>query len=116
MRLANHMTKIVATIGPASESPEVLRQMLEAGMAVARLNFSHGDFDSHQRVIDHLRQAASAAGRRLAILADLPGPKMRRPSNVWPLEQAFLHPMKFESSTRCWRSSSIPSRVTTTPF
>lgn len=77
MRLASHKTKIVATIGPASDSPEVMRQMLEAGMAVARLNFSHGDFSSHQRVISNLRQTAQAAGRRLAILADLPGPKMR---------------------------------------
>ena len=77
MQLANHKTKIVATIGPASESPEVMRQMLEAGMDVARINFSHGDFGSHQRVMDNLRQAARAVGRRLAILADLPGPKMR---------------------------------------
>jgi pyruvate kinase len=77
MRLANHKTKIVATIGPASQSPEVMRQMLEAGMDVARINFSHGDFDSHQWVMHNLRQAASAVGRRLAILADLPGPKMR---------------------------------------
>jgi pyruvate kinase len=77
MQLASHKTKIVATIGPASESPEVMRQMLEAGMDVARINFSHGDFDSHQRVMHDLRQAASALGRRLAILADLPGPKMR---------------------------------------
>ena len=77
MQLANHKTKIVATIGPASQSPEVMRQMLEAGMDVARINFSHGDFDSHQRVMHNLRQAASAVGRRLAILADLPGPKMR---------------------------------------
>jgi pyruvate kinase len=77
MQLANHKTKIVATIGPASQSPEVMRQMLEAGMDVARINFSHGDFDSHQRVMHNLRQSASAVGRRLAILADLPGPKMR---------------------------------------
>lgn len=77
MQLPGHKTKIVATIGPASQSPEVMGRMLEAGMNVARINFSHGDFSSHQRVINHLRQAASAAGRRLAILADLPGPKMR---------------------------------------
>src|SRR5512143_2468643 len=77
MRLASHKTKIVATIGPASQSPEVMRQMLEAGMDVARINFSHGDFGSHQRVMDNLRQAAQAVGRRLAIMADLPGPKMR---------------------------------------
>ena len=77
MQLSNHMTKIVATIGPASESPEVMRQMLEAGMNVARINFSHGDISSHQRVMDSLRQAAQAVGRRLTILADLPGPKIR---------------------------------------
>ena len=71
------MTKIVATIGPASESPEVMRQMIEAGMDVARINFSHGDIGSHQPVMDNLRQAAPAVGRRLTILADLPGPKMR---------------------------------------
>jgi pyruvate kinase len=77
MRLPSHKTKIVATIGPASESPEVMRQMLEAGMNVARINFSHGDFGSHRRVMNSLRQAAQAVGRRLTILADLPGPKIR---------------------------------------
>jgi pyruvate kinase len=77
MSLANHKTKIVATIGPASQSPEVMRQILEAGMDVARINFSHGDFGSHQGVMDNLRQTAQAVGRRLAIMADLPGPKMR---------------------------------------
>jgi pyruvate kinase len=51
--------------------------MLSAGMNVARLNFSHGDFDSHARVIERLRQAASRVGRRVAIMADLPGPKIR---------------------------------------
>jgi pyruvate kinase len=77
MQLANHKTKIVATIGPASESPEIMRQMIEAGMNVARINFSHGDISSHQPVMDRLRQAAQAVGRRLTILADLPGPKIR---------------------------------------
>jgi len=77
MTLANHKTKIVATIGPASESPEVMQRLIEAGMDVARLNFSHGDFTSHKQVIDNLRSAARTVGRRLAILADLPGPKMR---------------------------------------
>ena len=54
-----------------------MRRMIEAGMDVARLNFSHGDFAGHARTIRNLRAAASAAGRRLAIMADLPGPKMR---------------------------------------
>jgi pyruvate kinase len=77
MNLPAHKTKIVCTIGPASESSEILESMIRAGMDVARINFSHGDFAGHQAVIKSLRAAASAAGRPLAILADLPGPKIR---------------------------------------
>lgn len=77
MALPNHKTKIVCTIGPASESPAVLTQMIEAGMNIARLNFSHGDFTSHNKVIESLRAAANRAGSRVAIMADLPGPKIR---------------------------------------
>jgi len=76
-KLPLNKTKIVCTIGPASESQEVMEQMLLAGMNVARLNFSHGDFESHKRVIDTLRSASRATGRRVAIMADLSGPKMR---------------------------------------
>jgi pyruvate kinase len=54
-----------------------MEEMIRAGMTVARLNFSHGDFESHGMAIEKLRSAAQAAGRRLAIMADLPGPKMR---------------------------------------
>jgi pyruvate kinase len=75
--LAQNKTKIVCTIGPASESQQVMEQMLLAGMNVARLNFSHGDFESHKKVIDTLRSASRATGRRVAIMADLSGPKMR---------------------------------------
>jgi pyruvate kinase len=77
MKLPPHKTKIVCTIGPASESPEILKEMIRVGMNVARLNFSHGDFPGHKRVIENLRAAAREAGHRLAILADLPGPKIR---------------------------------------
>ncbi len=70
-------TKIVATIGPASREPEVLARMVEAGMDVARLNFSHGDPELHAESADRVRAAASAAGRQVAILQDLPGPKLR---------------------------------------
>lgn len=70
-------TKIVCTIGPASESPEVLEAMIRAGMNVARLNFSHGDVESHRGKVETIRRAARAVGRRVAIMADLPGPKMR---------------------------------------
>lgn len=77
MKLPPNKTRIVATIGPASSTPEVLEQMIRAGMNVARLNFSHGDFAEHQQIIRHIRSAAKAAGRRVAIMADLPGPKIR---------------------------------------
>jgi pyruvate kinase len=77
MTLPNHKTKIVATIGPASASPAVLQEMIRAGMDIARLNFSHGDFPDHQRMIKNIRAASSAVGRPVSILADLPGPKMR---------------------------------------
>ena len=70
-------TKIVCTIGPASNSPEVLEKMIRAGMNVVRLNFSHGDFASHGETIQKIRAASKATKRRVAIMADLPGPKMR---------------------------------------
>jgi pyruvate kinase len=75
--LPAHKTKILATIGPASESPEMLERLIRAGMNVARLNFSHGEFSKHAEVIRRIRDAALATGRRVAIMADLPGPKMR---------------------------------------
>jgi pyruvate kinase len=70
-------TKIVCTIGPASDSPEMLEQMLIAGMTIARLNFSHGDFQLHGDTIRRIRQAAERVNRPVAIMADLPGPKIR---------------------------------------
>jgi pyruvate kinase len=75
--LPSHKTKIVATIGPASESPEMLRRLIRAGLNVARLNFSHGEFSKHVEVVRRIRDAARELGRRVAIMADLPGPKMR---------------------------------------
>src|SRR5262249_9100016 len=77
MHLRAHKTKITATIGPASSSPSVIREVIQAGMDIARLNFSHGEFDDHRRNIESLRAAAQAAGRDVAMLADLPGPKIR---------------------------------------
>ncbi len=70
-------TKIVATIGPASRDPEVLVRMVEAGMDVARLNFSHGNAEEHAETASLVRQAAGRAGRQVAVLQDLPGPKLR---------------------------------------
>ena len=77
MTVQNHKTKIVATIGPASDSPEMLERLMRAGLNIARLNFSHGEFSKHAEVIARVRAAARATGRRVAIMADLPGPKMR---------------------------------------
>jgi pyruvate kinase len=77
MALPANKTKIVCTIGPASVAPPILEQMIEAGMNVARLNFSHGDFAGHRRVMENIRTAARTVGRRVAIMADLSGPKMR---------------------------------------
>ncbi|HJZ64740.1 MAG TPA: pyruvate kinase [Candidatus Acidoferrum sp.] len=70
-------SKIVCTIGPASNSPRVIRKLLEAGMNVARLNFSHGTHEEHAKNISNLRAAASAMKETIAILADLQGPKIR---------------------------------------
>jgi pyruvate kinase len=75
--LPGHKTKIVATIGPASSAPATMERLIRAGMNVARLNFSHGELAGHARVIADLRAAARAADREIAIMADLPGPKMR---------------------------------------
>lgn len=77
MTYPGNKTKIVCTIGPASESPEVLKLMIEAGMNVARLNFSHGDFAGHAERIERIRAVSKGTGIRVAIMADLPGPKMR---------------------------------------
>jgi pyruvate kinase len=69
--------KIVGTIGPASDSPEVLRKLIAAGLDVARLNFSHGSHEQHARTIAAIRDAAASAGRPIAILQDLQGPRIR---------------------------------------
>lgn len=70
-------TKIVATIGPASNNPETIRRMLAAGMTVARINFSHGDHASHTETINMLRRVSEAERKVLAIMGDLQGPKLR---------------------------------------
>jgi pyruvate kinase len=70
-------TKIVATIGPASQELEVLTAMIDAGMDVARLNFAHGTPEQHMATAARIREAAERAGREVAILGDLPGPKLR---------------------------------------
>ncbi len=71
-------TKIVCTIGPASESIEKLSQLIEAGMNVARLNFSHGDHQEHGQRIKNISEAAKKTGKNVGILLDTKGPKFVR--------------------------------------
>lgn len=73
----NRRTKIVATIGPASESAERIGQLIQAGVDVFRLNFSHGSVEQHSKVAGNIRKQASVHGRYVGILADLQGPKIR---------------------------------------
>lgn len=70
-------TKIIATIGPASQSKRKIAGLISAGMRIARLNFSHGTHDDHARSLNLIREAAHEAGRHIAILIDLQGPKIR---------------------------------------
>ncbi len=70
-------TKIVATLGPASSEPEVLRRLVDAGIDVVRLNFSHGSADDHRARVSALRQIIEHTGRTVGVMADLQGPKIR---------------------------------------
>ncbi len=70
-------TKIIATLGPASASPETIGRMVRAGMDVARLNFSHGDHETHGLWLRWVREAADEAGRAVAVLQDIQGPRIR---------------------------------------
>ncbi len=72
-----HRTKIVATIGPASNQRAILQQMIKAGMAVARLNFSHGSYDDHARTVRLIREVAEELDQPISLLQDLQGPKVR---------------------------------------
>ena len=70
-------TKIIATVGPACQTVDALAAMIEAGMDVARLNFSHGSLEQHAGAVANIRAASELVGREVAILQDLPGPKLR---------------------------------------
>jgi len=85
-------TKIVCTIGPASSTPKVLSQMIRSGMDVARINFSHGTYEEHQKNIKTIRQVSRRLHRPVAILQDLPGPKLR----VGKLAVDMLHLRKLD--------------------
>ncbi|MHC5113521.1 MAG: pyruvate kinase [Planctomycetota bacterium] len=71
------LTKIVATLGPASASEETIAKLIATGVSVFRLNFSHGSLDNHGTMLRHVRRAAETCGRPVAVLGDLPGPRIR---------------------------------------
>ncbi len=102
-------TKIVCTIGPASESKAMLTRLVRAGMNVCRLNFSHGEYAWHARAIKTIRAVAKATGEPLAILQDLQGPKIRV-GNL-PKEGVMLKvgkPVTFTTATTTYRGGKIP--------
>lgn len=77
LNLENRRTKIVCTIGPATDSREKIAQLIDAGMNVARINFSHGSYEEHQLKIENIRAVAAEKNAPVAILQDLSGPKVR---------------------------------------
>jgi pyruvate kinase len=102
-------TKIVATIGPASRDPGVLRQMLEGGVSVFRLNFSHGTYQEHSAVLEEIRNLSREYGRQVAVLQDLCGPKVR----LGPIPGDLVEcPLGEEFSLAMDRSSDNPHELT----
>lgn len=81
-------TKIIATLGPAVASPEAIEALIDAGMDAARVNFSHGTHESNTRLIEWVREAASSAGRPVAVVQDIQGPKIR--VGVFPAGEILL--------------------------
>ncbi|HEV2320847.1 MAG TPA: pyruvate kinase, partial [Gammaproteobacteria bacterium] len=70
-------TKIVSTLGPATDAPEVMEAIIRAGVDVVRLNFSHGTREEHQRRVELVRKTSAKVGKDVGILGDLQGPKIR---------------------------------------
>jgi len=92
--------KIVCTLGPASDSAEMIERLMLAGMDVARLNFSHGTHDEHARTIKRLREASARLSRPIGILADLQGPKIRTGALVGGTPVQLRTGQRFTISTR----------------
>ena len=88
-------TKLVCTLGPASATPKMVRGLVEAGATVFRVNCSHGSLEQHARLVDLVREAETSTERALAVLADLPGPKVRL-GEVDPDPFTFRNGQRFE--------------------
>ena len=88
-------TKIVATLGPASSSPEVMEQMIRSGVDVFRINFSHADYEDVTERIKMIRSLNEKLNTNTSILADLQGPKLR--VGQWKKEQKLMKAMKYAS-------------------
>ncbi|MDR1564455.1 MAG: pyruvate kinase [Oscillospiraceae bacterium] len=103
-------TKIVCTLGPATDDPEVLRQLIENGMDVARLNFSHSDHESHLQRITDLREMCKRTGRDVAILLDTKGPEIRTGSFEAPI--TLQEGQSFTLTTRDVAGDNFISSIT----
>lgn len=106
--------KIVATIGPASSTKEVIVELINAGMNVCRLNMSHGTYEGHKTVIDNIREASKITGYEVAILADLQGPKIRVDKLVEPLKlekdsEWVIGPTKLKDQYPEYQNKYIPT-------
>jgi len=110
----NRRVKIIATLGPASENAETIRAMAEAGMDVARLNFSHGTHEQHARRIQTIRQISKELGKEITILQDLQGPKLR--VGVLPENGIDLNPGEVIALTSKKTLPDIPSSVKIIPM
>src|SRR2546428_1290752 len=107
MKASTIATKIVCTIGPASDSPRVLAQLIQSGMDVARINFSHGTYDQHVRSIRTIRQVSERLNRPVAILQDLPGPKLREGK----LATEPLHLQRLDKISLTTKPTSAKSKI-----
>jgi pyruvate kinase len=109
--------KIVATIGPASESPECVKRLIEAGVSVFRFNFSHGELSQHGQRLATVRQASEELGIPVAVLGDLPGPKIRvgkvpAPGiTLRPGQEVLLRRDAAEAHTRAAPGQEAPAAV-----
>lgn len=100
-------TKIVCTIGPASGSPSIQSHMIRAGMDVARINFSHGNYEEHLSNIKSIRKVSRTLRRPVAILQDLPGPKLR----VGKLIAEPMHLRRLDNVTLTTKPSKAKGKI-----